>query len=138
MVSCSVPTVNRCLSRLMPATASGQGSSRCQARASRSRSVTRFAVAEKTCGQAECHENTKVQLGKMSSLTLHCASCHDFNKPVGKTVKSDSLPGTMKPARSDCLSCHAMREKAGATIAADTTSENARDVCPEGKDRLSS
>jgi nitrate/TMAO reductase-like tetraheme cytochrome c subunit len=81
--------------------------------------IHEFAVAEKTCGQAECHEQTKVKLGKMSNLTLHCASCHDFNKPVARSVVADSLDGTLTPARNDCFSCHAMRENVARTIPKD-------------------
>jgi hypothetical protein len=91
--------------------------------------VHEFAVAEKTCGQAECHEDTKVRLGKMSNLTLHCASCHDFNKPVAKTVIADSLAGTLTPVRNDCFSCHAMREKVGASIPKDEPHDGVCGTC---------
>ena len=36
-----------------------------------SSTVHEFATTDKTCGQAGCHEATKVQLGKMGQLTIH-------------------------------------------------------------------
>ncbi|HET9439881.1 MAG TPA: hypothetical protein VFO52_06905 [Longimicrobiales bacterium] len=81
--------------------------------------VHNFAAADQSCGQAECHEQTKIQLGAMSNLTIHCASCHDFNRPVSKTLNQDSLGGKLRPAGNDCFSCHAMREKVGASIPVD-------------------
>lgn len=81
--------------------------------------VHEFASSDKTCGQSECHEDTKVQLGGMSTLTIHCASCHDFNKPVGANVSADSLGNTLRPARNDCFGCHEMRDKLQDSMPAD-------------------
>ncbi|HET9440274.1 MAG TPA: hypothetical protein VFO52_08885, partial [Longimicrobiales bacterium] len=78
-----------------------------------------FAAADKSCGQAECHQDTKVELGAMSNLTIHCASCHDFNRPLAGNVRADSLEGQLQPTGNDCFSCHAMREKVAATMPAD-------------------
>lgn len=75
-----------------------------------SSSVHEFAATDKTCAQSGCHENTKIQLGKMGDLTMHCAVCHEFNRPVAQTVKSDSLEGALTPQAEECLSCHAMRK----------------------------
>ena len=74
-----------------------------------SSSLHEFAAADKTCSQSGCHENTEIQLGKMSKLSLHCAVCHEFNRPVADTVQADSLSGTLRPGAPECLSCHEMR-----------------------------
>ena len=70
-----------------------------------------FASSDQTCGQSECHQDTKIQLGSMSKLTTHCASCHDFNRPVAADVKPDSARASLRPARNDCFGCHEMRDK---------------------------
>jgi hypothetical protein len=75
-----------------------------------SSSVHEFAATDKTCAQSGCHENVEIRLGKMGQLTMHCAVCHEFNRPVAQTVKSDSLPGALTPKAEECLSCHAMRQ----------------------------
>lgn len=74
-----------------------------------SSSVHEFATTDKTCGQAECHETTKVRLGKMGQLTIHCASCHNFSAPVAASATADTLAVALRPEREECLSCHAMR-----------------------------
>ena len=76
-----------------------------------STSLHEFAAADKTCSQSGCHENTKIQLGKMANLTLHCAVCHEFTRPVAKTVATDSLHNSLTPKAEECLSCHAMRAR---------------------------
>lgn len=75
-----------------------------------SSSVHEFAAADKTCAQSGCHEGVKIQLGKMGKLTLHCAACHEFSRPVTADVKGDSLQGALRPQAQECLSCHAMRQ----------------------------
>jgi nitrate/TMAO reductase-like tetraheme cytochrome c subunit len=75
-----------------------------------SSSVHEFAATDKTCAQSGCHEGVKIQLGKMGKLTLHCAVCHDFSRPVAREVKGDSLQGVLQPKAEECLSCHAMRQ----------------------------
>ena len=77
-----------------------------------STSVHEFATTDKTCGQAGCHENVKINLGKMSKLTLHCAVCHDFTRPVeAASVSKDTIGVLLRPQQQECLSCHAMRER---------------------------
>ena len=75
-----------------------------------STSVHEFAATDKTCAQSGCHEGVKIQLGKMGQLTMHCAVCHEFNRPVARTVSADSLQGALSPRSEECLSCHAMRQ----------------------------
>lgn len=75
-----------------------------------SSSVHAFTPTDKTCGQAGCHEDVKVNLGKMANLTIHCATCHDFAKPVtGADVSSETLSAALRPQREECLTCHQMR-----------------------------
>ena len=74
-----------------------------------SSSVHEFSTTDATCGQSGCHEQTKVTLGKMGQLTIHCASCHEFNRPVARTATADTLALALRPRREQCLSCHAMR-----------------------------
>jgi nitrate/TMAO reductase-like tetraheme cytochrome c subunit len=76
-----------------------------------STSLHEFAPSDKTCSQSGCHENTKIQLGKMAKLTLHCAVCHEFNRPVAQKVSADSLPGSLQPKAKQCMSCHEMRAR---------------------------
>jgi hypothetical protein len=71
--------------------------------------IHEFAATDRTCAQSGCHETTEVRLGKMGQLTIHCASCHDFNAPVASTVPADTLAIALRPQREQCLSCHAMR-----------------------------
>jgi hypothetical protein len=73
--------------------------------------VHEFATSDKSCGQSECHTDTRIQLGGMSKLAIHCASCHDFNKPVPVKASADSITHSLRPARSDCFGCHEMRAK---------------------------
>lgn len=81
--------------------------------------IHEFSAADKTCGQNGCHENVKVQLGKMGNLTIHCASCHDFSKPVASQVRGDTLRKQLTPRGADCLSCHAMRDRMGTDLPTD-------------------
>jgi hypothetical protein len=71
--------------------------------------IHEFAATDRTCAQSGCHETTEVRLGKMGQLTIHCASCHDFNAPVASTVPADTLAIALRSPREQCLSCHAMR-----------------------------
>ncbi len=84
-----------------------------------SSSLHEFAATDKTCGQSGCHENTQIQLGKMGQLTMHCAACHEFNRPVAQTVRADSLHGALTPRGEECLSCHAMRQLVAEQFTAD-------------------
>ncbi|HEY0810846.1 MAG TPA: hypothetical protein VGD49_11830, partial [Longimicrobiales bacterium] len=75
-----------------------------------STSVHEFAATDKTCGQAGCHENVEIRLGKMSKLTLHCALCHDFTRPVTSAdVPRDTLRRVLAPRARQCLGCHQMQ-----------------------------
>jgi nitrate/TMAO reductase-like tetraheme cytochrome c subunit len=74
-----------------------------------SSSVHEFSTSDKTCGQAGCHESTEVRLGRMGGFTIHCASCHDFNRPVLTSAPAETLAVALRPQREQCLSCHAMR-----------------------------
>jgi nitrate/TMAO reductase-like tetraheme cytochrome c subunit len=71
--------------------------------------IHEFAATDRTCAQAGCHETTEVRLGRMGQLTIHCASCHEFNAPVAATVPRDTLAIALRPQQEQCLSCHAMR-----------------------------
>jgi nitrate/TMAO reductase-like tetraheme cytochrome c subunit len=72
-------------------------------------SVHEFATSDKTCAQAGCHENVEVRLGRMGGFAIHCASCHDFNRPVQTSEPAETLAVALRPQREQCLSCHAMR-----------------------------
>lgn len=74
-----------------------------------SSSVHAFSPTDRTCGQAGCHERTQVRLGNMADLTIHCATCHEFNRPITGAVTSDTLAVELRPQREECLSCHQMR-----------------------------
>jgi nitrate/TMAO reductase-like tetraheme cytochrome c subunit len=74
-----------------------------------SSSVHEFAATDQTCGQAGCHEDTRIRLGKMGQLTIHCAACHNFSTPVAASASADTLAVALRPQREECLSCHAMR-----------------------------
>jgi len=74
-----------------------------------SSSLHEFAAVDKTCGQAGCHEDVRVRLGKMGNLTIHCVACHSFSKPVADTATVGTARNALQPTQSDCLSCHAMR-----------------------------
>ncbi len=75
-----------------------------------SSSVHEFTATDETCGQSGCHEDQRIQLGEMGALTIHCATCHDFNQQVASAA-ADSAQLALQPQREECLSCHAMRER---------------------------
>ena len=73
--------------------------------------VHRFAPVDSTCAQADCHINTKIQLGQMARQTsLHCTTCHQFTADVPAFVSRDSARGTLVPGNKQCLDCHEMRQ----------------------------
>lgn len=74
-----------------------------------SNGVHQFTTTDQTCGQAGCHEDTRVRLGKMANLTIHCATCHDFTKPVVDTAGRVVAANSLRPEAQECLSCHQMR-----------------------------
>jgi nitrate/TMAO reductase-like tetraheme cytochrome c subunit len=78
-----------------------------------SSSVHEFAATDRTCGQAGCHENTRVRLGKMGQLTIHCAACHNFSVPLAANAPAESVSVSLRPQQQECLSCHAMRQRVG-------------------------
>jgi len=84
-----------------------------------STSLHEFAPTDQTCGQAGCHDATRVQLGKMAQLAIHCTACHSFTKPVPATAPPESVMVALRPQRDECLSCHAMRERMGTLPAND-------------------
>lgn len=80
--------------------------------------VHEFAATSQTCGQAGCHENVEIKLGRMGDFAIHCVACHDFSRPVDEpaliasrdsTVRRSSVVAPLRPEASECLSCHAMR-----------------------------
>jgi nitrate/TMAO reductase-like tetraheme cytochrome c subunit len=73
-----------------------------------SSSLHEFAATDQTCAQSGCHTDSGIQLGAMSDLTIHCASCHGFN--VGVSDESaDAAFAALAPDMDTCLSCHAMQ-----------------------------
>jgi len=74
-------------------------------------SIHEFAPIDKTCAQSGCHEDSAVQLGAMSDLTIHCAACHTFVAPVAADAGLLASPeeAALLPNQDECLSCHAMR-----------------------------
>jgi nitrate/TMAO reductase-like tetraheme cytochrome c subunit len=77
-----------------------------------SSSVHEFAATDQTCGQSGCHEDTRIRLGEMGNLTIHCVACHEFNRPAGAIA--DAGDAELQPGGAECLSCHAMRRLVGA------------------------
>lgn len=76
------------------------------------REVHRFAPTDASCKQSGCHDKIKVKLGKMADQTsLHCATCHEFSRPMVDTVSVDSAKKGLVPLKPQCFYCHEMREK---------------------------
>ena len=71
--------------------------------------VHQFTPTDLTCGQAGCHETTEVRLGRMADLTIHCATCHDFARPVAESATGAEVATSLRPEAEECLSCHQMR-----------------------------
>lgn len=72
--------------------------------------VHEFTATDQTCGQAGCHEDTEIRLGRMADLTIHCVACHDFSRPEPEEgVRLASVAEPLRPEASECLSCHQMR-----------------------------
>ncbi|MDZ7780824.1 MAG: hypothetical protein U5R14_12965 [Gemmatimonadota bacterium] len=76
-----------------------------------SSSLHEFAASDRTCAQAGCHEDTGIELGGMSDLTIHCAACHGFNTTVD-AEGSEAALAALAPNEDTCLSCHAMQAMA--------------------------
>lgn len=74
--------------------------------------VHRFVPVDSTCGQAGCHINQEIRLGKMAGQTgMHCIACHQFTADVPLLATRDSAAGTLRPGAHECLGCHEMRAK---------------------------
>jgi hypothetical protein len=74
------------------------------------RTAHRFAPADSTCGQANCHVSTEIRLAGMRSQTdLHCSTCHAFTADVPALATRDSARGHLVPTRLECTQCHEMR-----------------------------
>ncbi|MBI1967753.1 MAG: hypothetical protein HYS40_07170, partial [Gemmatimonadetes bacterium] len=73
--------------------------------------VHRFVPVDSTCGQANCHVNQAIGMGKMAQQTsLHCVTCHQFTAEVPKLATRDSASGTLVPGTTQCFSCHEMKQ----------------------------
>jgi len=68
-----------------------------------------FASVDRTCAQSGCHTESRIQLGGMSDLTIHCAACHGFSTPVEPSEPRENLAAAIIPDEGACLSCHVMR-----------------------------
>lgn len=74
--------------------------------------VHHFTTVARTCGQTNCHDKVRINLGKMASQTsMHCTQCHDFGRRAAEGVSPDSARLSTIPVSNDCFSCHQMREK---------------------------
>ena len=75
--------------------------------------VHRFQPVDKTCGQARCHDDVHIQLGKMAGQTaLHCTGCHEFKSGITTAnISPDSARTGLVPKSNQCFSCHQMKEK---------------------------
>jgi hypothetical protein len=74
-----------------------------------STSIHEFATSNRTCGQSGCHEDTRIVLGRMEPLTIHCVACHEFSRPSDTALAADVGQARMQPGRNECLTCHQMR-----------------------------
>jgi hypothetical protein len=81
------------------------------------REVHRFKPVTETCAQSGCHDDVKVELGKMAQQTdLHCTMCHEFTVQAREGNPVDSSRAAMVPGEQQCLGCHEMRERLGAFV----------------------
>jgi nitrate/TMAO reductase-like tetraheme cytochrome c subunit len=70
----------------------------------------RFTPVDQTCGQANCHANTTIELGRMVGQTaLHCVTCHQFTAEVPPLATWDSAAAALVPGMPQCFSCHEMQ-----------------------------
>jgi len=74
-----------------------------------STSIHEFATSNRTCAQSGCHEDTRIVLGRMEPLTIHCVACHEFSRPADGELATDVGQARMQPGRNECLTCHQMR-----------------------------
>lgn len=74
--------------------------------------VHSFVPTDMSCKQSGCHDDIKVRLGRMADQTsLHCATCHEFSRPVNELAPLDSGRQGLVPLKPQCFTCHEMREK---------------------------
>ncbi len=75
-------------------------------------SVHQFIPSDMTCGQAGCHTDIRIRLGRMTMVTsLHCALCHKFTRQAAAPMSvTDSVRRWLTPTRTECFSCHAMQK----------------------------
>jgi len=73
--------------------------------------VHSFAPTDLSCKQSGCHDKVTVRLGRMADQTsLHCATCHEFARPVSDSIPRDSVRRELVPFKPQCFTCHEMRE----------------------------
>ena len=78
------------------------------------REVHRFKPVSETCAQSGCHDDVKVELGRMAQQTdLHCTVCHVFTVKAAEGNPIDSSRAALIPGDQQCLGCHAMAERLG-------------------------
>ena len=76
--------------------------------------VHRFKPVSETCAQSGCHDDVKVELGKMAEQTdLHCTVCHEFTVKSAEGNPIDSSRAALIPTDQQCLGCHEMKERLG-------------------------
>ncbi len=80
--------------------------------------IHRFVPVDSTCGQAQCHDNIDIRLGKMREQTdLHCVTCHEFTAPTPELTSLDSTRQSLVPGQNECFSCHEMRQAMATFVA---------------------
>jgi hypothetical protein len=76
--------------------------------------VHRFKPVSETCAQSGCHDDVRVELGKMADQTdMHCVACHEFTVKSTEGNPIDSSRAALRPGDEQCLGCHAMAERLG-------------------------
>lgn len=76
--------------------------------------VHRFKPVSETCAQSGCHDDIKVELGRMAQQTdLHCVVCHEFTVKATEGNPIDSSRAALVPGDQQCLGCHEMRQRLG-------------------------
>lgn len=75
--------------------------------------VHRFKSTENNCATSGCHDQVKIELGKMAAAQtrMHCTMCHQFSAEAIQTNPVDSARSAMRPGEEQCLSCHQMQER---------------------------
>lgn len=70
----------------------------------------RFTPVDQTCAQANCHVDTRIELGGMVGQTaLHCVTCHQYTAEVPALATWDSAAAALVPGMPQCFSCHEMQ-----------------------------